>query len=83
MKENENKLNKLAKMTVTINLSRTNLETFNIPIMDKSLQENIISQLDYYETIIKQLLEVNNFILSKNIIKEVINLDDKNIKLHL
>ena len=83
LKENENKLNKLAKMTVTINLSRTNLETFNIPIMDKSLQENIISQLDYYETIIKQLLEVNNFILSKNIIKEVINLDDKNIKLHL
>jgi len=74
LKENEDKLNKLGKITVTVNLSRTNLETFNIPVINETLQENIVIQLDYYENIIKELLQINDIILSKNIIKEVINL---------
>jgi hypothetical protein len=74
LKENEDKLNKLGKITVTVNLSRTNLETFNIPVINETLQEKIVIQLDYYENIIKELLQINDIILSKNIIKEVINL---------
>jgi hypothetical protein len=75
LKNNENKLKKLANLTVTTNLSRTNLENFEVPIVSLEIQDKIIKQLESYDKIINQLNEINTIILLKNIIKDVLDLE--------
>jgi len=75
LRNNENKLKKLANLTVTTNLSRTNLENVEIPIVSLENQDKIVKQLESYENIINQLNEINNIILSKNIIKDILDLE--------
>jgi hypothetical protein len=75
LKNNEQTLRKLSNLTVTTNLSRNNLENFEIPIVSVEIQDKIITQIELYDNIIKQLIEMNNIILSKYSIKDVIDLE--------
>lgn len=74
LKYNEDNLNKLAKLTVTISLNRNNLENFEIPMIEEKLQKDIIKEINSFEEKIEELKKVNNIILSKKIIQDTINL---------
>lgn len=58
LKHNEAKLNKLASITNTINLSRTNLENFEIKNIPINIQEIMEKKINEYDNIIKSF--VNN-----------------------
>ena len=71
LKYNENNLSNLAKLTTTINLSRSNLENIDIQLVSDEIQDQIINQCDFYNNAINALKEINNVILNKEIIKQI------------
>lgn len=63
LKYNEANLNKLASITNTINLSRNNLQNFEIKNIPINIQENIEKKINEYDNMIKSLLfNVENLI---------------------
>lgn len=79
LKAHENKLVKLANLTNTICLNRTNLDNFLIPVINtnklsKDMIESeidIVSQCKTYDNIKNSFAEINKTILSKNIIDKI------------
>jgi restriction endonuclease S subunit len=67
LKHNEANLNKLASITSTINLSRTNLENFEIKKLPINIQETMINSIYQYDYIIKTLLTSIEHLLNINI----------------
>ena len=55
LKNDEEKLNKLALITNTINLSRTNLENYEICIPSEEFQQKIIDTVSIYDKICEML----------------------------
>ena len=63
LKHNEAKLNKLASITNTINLSKTNLENFEIKNIPIDIQEIINKKINEYDNMISSLVKnVDNLI---------------------
>ncbi len=63
LKYNEANLNKLASITSTINLSRTNLQNFEIKNIPINIQEIMENKINNYDNMIKSLLlNVENLI---------------------
>jgi hypothetical protein len=61
LKHNENKLNKLASITQTVNLGRSNLENFEIKDINKDIQKKIADQCSQFDHIINNtLLNIKN-----------------------
>ena len=71
LKNNEEELFKLANLTSTINLNRTNLENFEIPNFFKEIQEDFVVECNKYDSICLGLIENNKIIISKNIINTI------------
>jgi restriction endonuclease S subunit len=73
LKNDEEKLNKLALITNTINLSRTNLENYEICIPSEEFQQKIIDTVSIYDKMCENLLS-NNTLIEKlfNIDVEII-----------
>jgi type I restriction-modification system DNA methylase subunit len=78
LKNYEPKLIELAHLTSSINLNKTNLENFEIPNLPLNIQEQIIQQCSVYENICNNLQEINQTILSKNIIQQINKLENNN-----
>ena len=76
LKNNENKLNKLAHLTQTVILNKTNLENFKIKNVPISIQDSIVGQSNKYDKICDNLKEINNNILASDIIKNIYTLDN-------
>jgi hypothetical protein len=75
LKNNEEQFFKLANLTSTVNLNRTNLENFEIQIYTEDVQEKIVTQCDLYDRICNDLSEMNGTIMIKNIINEITKLE--------
>lgn len=75
LKNNEEQFFKLANLTSTINLNRTNLENFEIQVYNEEVQEKIVTQCDLYDKICNDLSEMNNTIVIKNIVNEITKLE--------
>jgi len=75
LKNNEENFFKLANLTSTINLNRTNLENFEIQIYNDEVQEKIVTQSDLYDRICNDLSEMNSTIMIKNIVNEITKLE--------
>jgi len=73
LKYNEENFFKLANLTSTINLNRTNLENFEIQVYSDEIQEKIITQCESYDKICSNLSEINNTIILQTIVSEIIN----------
>ncbi len=69
LKHNEANLNKIASITTTINLSRTNLENFEIKNIPIEHQENMIKTINEYDNIIKSLSKNIELLINTNIFK--------------
>jgi hypothetical protein len=67
----ENKLVNLAYLTNTINLSRMNLENFEIPDISLDIQNKICEQCEVYDKIQDNLVEINQTIIQKDIFNEI------------
>jgi hypothetical protein len=67
LKHNEANLNKLASITTTINLSRTNLENFEIKSLPDNIQESMIKQINEYDNISKSLSKNMELLINTNI----------------
>lgn len=67
LKHNEANLNKLASITNTINLSRTNLENFEIKNIPIDIQEKLIMMINKYDNMLKLLLVNTENLLNVNI----------------
>ncbi len=67
LKYNEANLNKLASITNTINLSRTNLQNFEIKNVPIDIQEKIEAKINEYDNIVKSL-----FINIENLVNTII-----------
>lgn len=78
LKYNEENFFKLANLTSTINLNRTNLENFEIQVYSDEIQEKIITQCESYDKICSNLLEMNNTIILKTIVSEINKLERNN-----
>jgi hypothetical protein len=78
LKYNEENFFKLANLTSTINLNRTNLENFEIQVYSDEIQEKIITQCESYDKICSNLLEMNNTIILKTIVSEINKLEKNN-----
>jgi hypothetical protein len=75
LKNSEEQFFKLANLTSTVNLNRTNLENFEIQIYTEDVQEKIVTQCDLYDRICNDLSEMNSTIMIKNIINEITKLE--------
>jgi restriction endonuclease S subunit len=75
LKNNEEQFFKLANLTSTVNLNRTNLENFEIQIYTEDVQEKIVTQCDLYDRICNDLSEMNSTIMIKNIVNEITKLE--------
>ena len=75
LKNNEEQFFKLANLTSTINLNRTNLENFEIQIYTEDVQDKIVMQCDLYDRICNDLSEMKSTIIIKNIINEITKLE--------
>lgn len=75
LKNNEEQFFKLANLTSTVNLNRTNLENFEIQVYSEEVQEKIVTQCDLYDKICNDLSEMNNTIVIKNIVNEITKLE--------
>jgi hypothetical protein len=64
-------LNKLASITNTINLSRTNLENFEIKCLPTNIQENIVKTVNEYDNITKSLSKNIELLINTNIFKTI------------
>lgn len=78
LKNNEYKLNKLANLTQTVILNKSNLEKFKIKNIPIDIQNTIVEQSKKYDAICDNLKEINNNILASDIIKNIYTLDDTN-----
>ena len=67
LKHNEAKLNKLASITNTINLSKTNLENFEIKNIPVNVQEIINNKINEYDNMILSLVKNVNNLINTNI----------------
>jgi hypothetical protein len=72
LKHNESNLNKLASITTTINLSRTNLENFEIKSLPVDIQENMIKTVNEYDNINKSLFKNMELLVNTNIFKNIL-----------
>ena len=72
LKHNESNLNKLASITTTINLSRTNLENFEIKSLPVDIQENMIKTVNEYDNINKSLFKNMESLVNTNIFKIIL-----------
>ena len=75
LKNNEQQFFKLANLTSTINLNRTNLENFEIQVYNDEVQEKIVTQCDLYDRVCNDLTEMNSTIMIKNIVNEITKLE--------
>ncbi len=71
LKYNESNLNKLASITNTINLSRTNLQTFEIKNIPINIQENMENKINEYDNMIKSLLLNVENLINNNIFSQL------------
>lgn len=78
LKYNEENFFKLANLTSSINLNRTNLENFEIQVYSDEIQEKIIAQCESYDKICSNLSEMNNTIILKTIVSEITKLERNN-----
>jgi hypothetical protein len=67
LKYNEAKLNKLASITNTINLSKTNLENFEIKNIPINIQEIINNKINEYDNMISSLVKNVENLINTNI----------------
>uniref|UniRef100_A0A6C0HX47 DNA methylase adenine-specific domain-containing protein n=1 Tax=viral metagenome TaxID=1070528 RepID=A0A6C0HX47_9ZZZZ len=67
LKYNEANLNKLASITTTINLSRTNLENFEIKNIPIEVQENMVKMVNEYDNITKSLYKNMELLINTSI----------------
>ena len=67
LKNEENALYKLASQTKNINLSRKNLENFEIKNLPEKLQKNIVYKCDKYSNMIDGLKQTNDYLKNINI----------------
>jgi len=75
LKNNEEQFIKLANLTSTVNLSRTNLENFEIQNYTVEVQDKIVQQCDLYDRICTDLSEINKIVTIKNIVSEITKLE--------
>ncbi len=73
LKHNEIKLNKLASITNTINLSKNCLENFEIKNVSINIQNKIIEQYNLYETLSNQIIDNTNRLVNENLFKCICN----------
>ena len=73
LKQYESKLNKIANITVTTNLSKNNLEKFEIMKIDEKLQKDIVSQIKKYNDVINNIKEIEITISKSDIMKNLID----------
>ena len=69
LKHNEANLNKLASITNTINLSRTNLENFELKNLPINVQENMIKNINEYDNITKSLSKNIELLINTDILQ--------------
>ena len=75
LKNEENALNKLASLTQNINLSRKNLESFEIKNLSEKLQKRVMEECDKYSNMIESLLKTNNYLKNINIFDVLVSID--------
>ena len=71
LKFNEANLNKLASITTTINLSRTNLENFEIKNIPVDIQENMVKKINDYDNICKSLSKNMELLVNTTLFKTI------------
>jgi restriction endonuclease S subunit len=67
LKHNETNLNKLASITNTINLSRSNLENFEIKNIPLDIQHKVVYKINEYDNMIKSYLKNIDNLINTNI----------------
>jgi hypothetical protein len=67
LKHNETNLNKLASITNTINLSRNNLENFEIKNIPLDIQHKVVYKINEYDNMIKSYLKNIDNLINTNI----------------
>ena len=72
LKNEENALYKLASQTKNINLSRKNLENFEIKNLPEKLQKNIVCGCEKYSDMIDGLKQTNDYLKNINIFDVII-----------
>ena len=75
LKNEENALYKLASQTKNINLSRKNLENFEIKNLSEKLQKNIVCECDKYSNMIDGLKQTNDYLKNINIFDVIISVE--------
>jgi restriction endonuclease S subunit len=69
LKQNESKLNKLACITNTINLSKACLENLEIKNVSIDIQNKIIEQYNLYDTLSNEIINKSNRLVNENLFK--------------
>ena len=75
LKNEENALYKLASQTKNINLSRKNLENFEIKNLPEKLQKNIVCECNKYSDMIDGLKQTNDYLKNINIFDVIISVE--------
>jgi restriction endonuclease S subunit len=75
LKNEENSLHKLASLTQNINLSRKNLESFEIRNLSEKSQKRIVEECDKYSNMIDSLIKANEHLKNINIFDVLISID--------
>ncbi len=75
LKNEESSLYKLASMTQNINLSRKNLESFEIKNIPESLQQRIVDECDKYLNLIESLYKTIQYLKNINMFDVITSID--------
>ena len=75
LKNEENTLYKLASQTKNINLSRKNLESFEIKNLSEKLQKNIVCECNKYSDMIDGLKQTNDYLKNINIFDVILSVE--------
>jgi restriction endonuclease S subunit len=67
LKNEESTLYKLASMTQNVNLSRKNLESFEIKNIPEKIQQRIVEECDKLSLVIDSLFSTNEYLKNINI----------------
>jgi len=72
LKNKEDELSKISRMTITVNLPRNKIEDFELNIFNENDQKIMINMINELQEKINMLLSSNKLLSSKNILKDFI-----------
>jgi hypothetical protein len=71
LKNKENELAMISRMTITVNIPKNKLEDFELNIFDENIQKIVYSEINELQEMIDKLVNSNKSLSSKNILKDL------------